>query len=78
MPPPGLNGIYGPRGLPPEIRTRLEQSCAAAVVAPAVRATMAATGQVPSYLDGAAFARRAAADDAFKARLIRAIGATLQ
>lgn len=74
VPPPGLNGIYAPRGLPQEVQARLREACRTAAESPAVRAAMTNTGQLPRYLDGPDFARRAAADDAFKARLIQGMG----
>ncbi len=72
--PPGFNGLFGPRGLPQEVRNRLEGACRQLMDSPAVRRAMENTGQVPAWLDGAEFARTTAADDAFKARLIRDLG----
>jgi tripartite-type tricarboxylate transporter receptor subunit TctC len=78
MVPPGLNGLYGPRGLPAAIRDRLREACRAIMDAPIVRRTMENTGQVPAYLDGPEFARVTAEDDAFKERLIRRLGLTAE
>jgi tripartite-type tricarboxylate transporter receptor subunit TctC len=72
--PPGFNGLYGPRGLPAELRDRLRAVCRDAVASPVVRRAMENTGQVSAYLDGPDFARTTAQDDAFKARLIRRLG----
>jgi tripartite-type tricarboxylate transporter receptor subunit TctC len=72
--PPGFNGLFGPHGLPEEVRFRLEAACRKIMDYPAVRRAMENTGQVPAYLGGAEFARTTAQDDAFKARLIRSLG----
>jgi tripartite-type tricarboxylate transporter receptor subunit TctC len=78
MVPPGLNGLYGPRGLPASVRDRLREVCRTIVDSPVVRRTMETTGQVPAYLDGPEFACTTAEDNAFKARLIRRLGVSVE
>ncbi len=72
--PPGFNGVYAPKGLPPYIREGLERACANAVQSDALKRTIADTGQTMRYLTGAQFHARTAADHAFKGELLHRLG----
>ena len=72
--PPGFNGVYAPKGLPPQIREKLERACANAVQSDALRRTIADTGQTLRYLTGAQFHVRTMADYAFKGELLHRLG----
>jgi tripartite-type tricarboxylate transporter receptor subunit TctC len=72
--PPGFNGLYAPKGLPAEIKAALERACAAAIRSAVVGRATANTGQTVSYLTGAQFHERTAADTTFKGELIRRLG----
>ena len=51
--PPGQNGIFAPKGLPPEVKAALEKACAEVVKGPIVQRAMTNTGQIVHYLSGA-------------------------
>jgi tripartite-type tricarboxylate transporter receptor subunit TctC len=72
--PPGFNGLYAPKGLPAETKAALERACAAAIRSLAVTRATANTGQTVSYLTGAQFHARTAADTKFKGELIHRLG----
>jgi tripartite-type tricarboxylate transporter receptor subunit TctC len=72
--PPGFNGLYAPKGLPKEVRSALEQACAKATAHDAVKKATANTSQTISYLTGAQFHDRTAADYKFKGELIKRLG----
>jgi tripartite-type tricarboxylate transporter receptor subunit TctC len=76
--PPGFNGVYAPKGLPPHIREELERACASAVQSDALKRTIANTGQTLRYLTGAQFHARTAADYAFKGGLLHRLGLGVQ
>jgi len=76
--PPGFNGVYAPKGLPPEVRKALESACAKAVQSGTVTRTIANTGQTVRYLTGAQFHARTAADYVFKGQLLRRLGLASQ
>jgi tripartite-type tricarboxylate transporter receptor subunit TctC len=72
--PPGFNGLFAPKGTPREVRALLERACEAAVASESFRAVAQRLNQRVAYLNGAAFAERAAADYRYKGELIRALG----
>lgn len=72
--PPGHNGLYAPRGLPPAIKASLERNCAEAIKSEVVRRMLGNTGQSIRYLSGADFQAQTAADHTFKGDLIRRLG----
>jgi tripartite-type tricarboxylate transporter receptor subunit TctC len=72
--PPGLNGLYAPKGTPPEILALLERSCEEATRTEAFRGAAHKLHQPVVYLNRAAFTARARADYRYKGELIRAIG----
>jgi tripartite-type tricarboxylate transporter receptor subunit TctC len=76
--PPGHNGLYAPKGLPPAVRTGLEAACSKALTHDTVRQTVANTGQTVTYLTGADFQAQTAADFKFKGELIRRLGLATQ
>jgi tripartite-type tricarboxylate transporter receptor subunit TctC len=72
--PPGFNGVFAPRGIPPGVRGTLEHACADAVKRAVVLRATANTGQTVHYLTGEEFRARTAADYKFKGELIRRLG----
>lgn len=72
--PPGFNGLYAPKGLPKEIKAKLEQACAKAITHESVKKATTTTSQTISYLTGAQFHDRTAADYKFKGELIKRLG----
>ena len=72
--PPGLNGLFAPKGTPPDILALLERSCEQAMQAESFRAAAQRLHQPVIYLKGAAFAERALADYRYKGELIKALG----
>lgn len=71
--PPGLNGLFAPKGTPREVRASLERACEQAVASESFRAVAQRLNQRVAYLSGAAFAERAATDTRYKGELIRAL-----
>jgi tripartite-type tricarboxylate transporter receptor subunit TctC len=76
--PPGFNGLYAPKGLPADIKAALARGCATAVRNPAVVRATDNTGQTITYLTGAQFRDRTAADYKFKGELIQRLGLQTQ
>jgi tripartite-type tricarboxylate transporter receptor subunit TctC len=76
--PPGHNGLYGPKGLPPEIKTALEKNCADTIKSQVVSQMLRNTGQTVRYLTGAEFQAQTEADFTFKGELIRRLGLLVQ
>ena len=72
--PPGLNGLFAPKGTPPEVLAVLERACEQAVRSEAFVATAKRLHQPVVYLNGAAFAERTRTDFRYKGELIRALG----
>ena len=71
--PPGLNGLFAPKGTPRAVLAQLERACENAVqsdtfITPAKRMY----AQI-AYLGGAAFRARAIEDWRYKGELIRAL-----
>lgn len=78
MVPPGHNGVFAPKGLPPEIKSTLERACAEVLKGPIVQRAMMNTGQIVHYLTGSEFHALTAADYKFKGELIGRLGLTAQ
>jgi tripartite-type tricarboxylate transporter receptor subunit TctC len=76
--PPGHNGIFAPKGLPPEVKATLERACAEVLKGPMVQRAMTNTGQIVRYLTGTEFHALTAADYKFKGDLVRRLGLTAQ
>lgn len=72
--PPGFNGLYAPKGLPAEVRAKLEKACATAITHDSVKKATGNTSQTVSYMTGAQFHDRTAADYKFKGELIKRLG----
>lgn len=72
--PPGFNGLYAPKGLPADVRAKLEKACATAVTHDSVKKATTNTSQTVSYMTGAQFHDRTAADYKFKGELIKRLG----
>jgi tripartite-type tricarboxylate transporter receptor subunit TctC len=72
--PPGLNGLFAPKGTPPEILAVLERACGQATQSESFRAGAQRMHQPVVYLGSSAFAERARADDRYKGELIRLLG----
>ena len=71
--PPGFNGLYAPKGTPRDILAVLERACEKAVQTEAFKTIAQRLSQRVAYLNGAAFAERAAADYKYKGEVIRAL-----
>ena len=72
--PPGFNGIYAPKDLPAEVKSKLASGCRNAMDSEVVRRITMDTGQTINYLDGVAFHDRVIADFRQKGELIRHLG----
>jgi tripartite-type tricarboxylate transporter receptor subunit TctC len=72
--PPGLNGLFAPKGTPPEILAVLERACERAVQSESFRAGAQRMHQPVVYLGSAAFAERAREDYRYKGELIKVLG----
>lgn len=72
--PPGLNGLFAPKGTPPEVLSVLERACEQATQSEAFRAGAQRLHQPVVYLGSAAFAERALSDYRYKGELIRLLG----
>jgi tripartite-type tricarboxylate transporter receptor subunit TctC len=75
--PPGLNGLFAPKGTPREVVAVLEDACEQATRTEAFRSASQRLNQRVAYLDGAAFAERALTDYRYKGELIEALGIRL-
>jgi tripartite-type tricarboxylate transporter receptor subunit TctC len=71
--PPGLNGLFAPKGTPPKVLAVLERACERAVQSEAFRAVAERLHQPIVYLNGKAFAERALTDYRYKGELIKAL-----
>ena len=71
--PPGLNGLFAPKGTPPEVLSVLERACAQATQSEAFRTAAQRLSQPIVFLKGAAFAEVARADYRYKGELIKAL-----
>ena len=72
--PPGLNGLFAPKGTPPEVLAVLERACETAVKSEAFQTVAKRLSQPVVYLNGAAFAERTRQDFRYKGELIKALG----
>lgn len=72
--PPGLNGLFAPKGTPPEILAVLERACEKATQSESFRAGAQRLHQPVIYLDGPAFAERARSEYGYKGELIKTLG----
>jgi tripartite-type tricarboxylate transporter receptor subunit TctC len=72
--PPGLNGLFAPKGTPSKVLAKLERACERAVQSDAFRTAAERLNQPVVYLNGTAFAARALADYQYKGELIKALG----
>ncbi len=71
--PPGLNGLFAPKGTPPPVVAALERACEQATQAEAFRNAAERLNQPIAYLKGAAFAEVARTDFRYKGELIKAL-----
>jgi tripartite-type tricarboxylate transporter receptor subunit TctC len=72
--PPGLNGLYAPKGTPPEILAVLERTCEQATQSESFRAGAQRMHQPVVYLGSEAFTERARTDYRYKGELIKLLG----
>ena len=72
--PPGHNGLYAPKGLPPAVKEALDRACANAVKSESVLKVVGNLGQSIAYLDGGKFQSQTLADYKFKGELIKRLG----
>jgi hypothetical protein len=72
--PPGYQGLFAPRGLPPRVLAALEKGCAEAVNSDAFRAFGVKIRQKVAYVDSAGFTKRARDDYDYKGKLIGTLG----
>jgi tripartite-type tricarboxylate transporter receptor subunit TctC len=72
--PPGHNGLYAPKGLPPAVRATLERACADGLKHEAVLRAINNTGMTIKYLNSAQFHSQTAADYKSKGELIQRLG----
>ena len=72
--PPGYQGLFAPKGTPPEVIATLEKHCAAVTQSEDFKAAGARQWQKVRHVDGAGFARLIAADYDYKGRVIKEIG----
>ena len=72
--PPGLNGLYAPKGTPPEILAVLERACEQATQSESFRTGAQRLHQPIVFLNRAAFSERAMTDYRYKGELIRVLG----
>ena len=72
--PPGLNGIYAPRGTPRPVLDTLERACEQATQSAAFREQAHKLNQPVVFMTGAAFAQRLAADYELKGKLVKELG----
>jgi tripartite-type tricarboxylate transporter receptor subunit TctC len=71
--PPGLNGLFAPKGTPPEILAVLERACRQATQSESFRAGALRMHQPVVYLGSAAFSERAREDYRYKGELIKVL-----
>ena len=76
--PPGHNGLFAPKGLPAEVRDRLERACADALKHEAVLRAVNNTGMSFKHLNSAQFHAQTAADYKSKGELMKRLGLETQ
>lgn len=69
-----MGGLFGPKGLPADVKAKLETACAEGVKSEPYRATSAKLNQPVEYLPGAAWDRRLKAETKLNAELIKRLG----
>jgi tripartite-type tricarboxylate transporter receptor subunit TctC len=72
--PPGLNGLFAPRGTPQPVLDALERACQQATETESFRAQVAKLNQTVAYLGSADFAQRLRDDYELKGRLVQELG----
>ena len=72
--PPGLNGVFVPKGLPKPVFDTLERSCKQVVSTPAFLEAAKKLNQTVEFFTGAEYAKILKADYDFKGQLIKDIG----
>src|SRR5689334_24586608 len=72
--PPGLNGLFAPKGTPGAILEKLERACEQTVQSEAFKAAAAKVYAPIVFLNRAQFAARAKEDYRYRGELIRALG----
>ena len=72
--PPGLNGLFAPRGTPQPVLDTLERTCLQTTQSEAFRTQVEKLNQTVAYLGSADFARRLREDYELKGRLVRELG----
>jgi len=75
--PPGLNGLFAPRGTPREVLGALERACEQATRSDSFRTAAQRLNQPVVFLRGAEFAEVARKDFRYKGELIKALGIKL-
>jgi tripartite-type tricarboxylate transporter receptor subunit TctC len=68
------NGLFAPKGLPPEVLAKLRSACASAMKSEATLEALKKSRHTVRYLDGPAFAERVARDSGTIGALIKKIG----
>ncbi len=76
--PPGLNGLFAPKGTPPAVLKRLENACEKAVQSESFIKTAKLLHAQIAYLGSAAFRARAIEDYRYKGELIRELDLRMQ
>jgi tripartite-type tricarboxylate transporter receptor subunit TctC len=71
--PPGLNGLYAPKGTPADVLGKLERGCEQSIQGEKFRQVAGTLYQPIVYLNRADFTKRAQADYDFKGEVIRAV-----
>ncbi len=71
--PPGLNGLFAPKGTPPQIVAALERACEQATQSESFRNAAQRLNQPISFLKGPAFAEVARPDYRYKGEIIKAL-----
>jgi len=72
--PPGYQGLFAPKGTPPEIVARLGQACERATRSAQFATFAASKSQKVAYSSGAKFSAQIAEDFEYKGRVIRQLG----
>lgn len=71
---PTLNGIFAPKGLPKEVKVKLESACEEAMKNEELQRAIINGGQVPRYRNATDFRKNVQQDFDLKGELIRKIG----
>jgi tripartite-type tricarboxylate transporter receptor subunit TctC len=68
------NGLFAPKGLPPEVLAKLRAACASAMKSEVTLDAMKKARHNVRHLDGSAFSERVARDSGIIGALIKKIG----